>query len=99
MKATGCGWLFAACLAFTAGLHAQGDLDGNFSTRPEIEKRLAAARSEISGLSVGADPNLRDRLQQLEAICQFHLAAVEIVAKAQDERGQAAKDLALARSL
>lgn len=75
-------------------LAAQDALSGDFSKRPEIEKRLAAVRTETSGLPADADPALRERLQQLEAICQFHLAALDVVAKAQAARDAAAHTLA-----
>ena len=74
-------------------LAAQDALSGDFSKRPEIEKRLAAVRAETSGLPTDADPDLRERLQQLEAICQFHLAALDVVAKAQAGREPAAQAL------
>lgn len=75
-------------------LVAQDALSGDFSKRPEIEKRLAAVRTETSGLPADADPALRERLQQLEAICEFHLAALDVVAKAQAARDAAAHTLA-----
>ncbi len=72
---------------------AQDALSGDLSKRPEIEKRLAAARAEISALPAEADPELREQLQQLEAICQFHLAALDVVTKAQTGRDTAAQAL------
>ncbi|MCF7731849.1 MAG: mechanosensitive ion channel [Akkermansiaceae bacterium] len=91
MKTTGCGWLIAACLAFAPGLRAQDSLEGDFSTRPAIEKR--PARSEISSLPADADPALRDHLQQLAAVCQYHLAAVGVLSKAQQASDHAAQEL------
>jgi small-conductance mechanosensitive channel len=85
------GVLIAASLVIR--LSAQDALSGDFSKRPEIEKRLAAVRTETSGLPADADPVLRERLQQLEAICQFHLAALDVVAKAQAARDGAAQAL------
>jgi potassium efflux system protein len=86
------GLILAASLVIP--LAAQDALSGDFSKRPEIEKRLAAVRAEASGLAAEADPALRERLQQLEAVCQFHLAAMDIVAKAQSARDTAAQTLA-----
>ena len=88
------GVIASASLAILSSrLAAQDALSGDFSKRPEIEKRLSAARSEISSLPADADPALRERLQQLEAICQFHLAALDVVAKAQSARDTAAQTL------
>lgn len=84
----------AASLAIlSSGLAAQDALSGDFSKRPEIEKRLAAVRAETSALPADADSELRERLQQLEAICQFHLAALDVLAKAQAERDAATQAL------
>ena len=73
------GWL-----AFTAAL-AQDALTGDFSTPAAIQKRLAEVRSELRDLPTAAAPALREQLQQLEAICQYHLAGVEVVAKTKSE--------------
>jgi hypothetical protein len=82
--------LLAACLGLlSVRSAAQDSLAGDFSKRPEIEKRLAAVRSEIGALPADADAALRERLQQLEALCQFHLAATEIAAKARGEHEKA----------
>lgn len=81
--------LLAACLALAPWLTAQDALQDDFSKRPEIEKRLAAVRAEISALPAPADAALRERLQQLEALCQFHLSATDVAAKAQGERQKA----------
>lgn len=85
------GSLLAACLALAPWLAAQDALLNDFSNRPEIEKRLATVRSEISALPGDADAALRERLQQLEALCQFHLAATDVAAKARGEREKAAQ--------
>ena len=87
--------MVAVCLVmvFPAALSgAQDSLGEDFSKRPEIEKRLAAAQAELRDLS-DADPILRDRLQQLTAICQYHLAATDVLAKARSARDQAAQEL------
>ncbi len=68
---------------------AQDALAGDFSTRPEIEKRLAAVRAEISALPVDAEAELRERLMQLEALCQLHLTAADMAAKVQGDRDAA----------
>lgn len=83
--------LIAVWLACTAALGAQDALSGDFSKPQEIEKRLAAVRAELRDLPATAEPALRGQLQQLEALCQYHLAAVEVVAKAHSERDKAAK--------
>ncbi len=83
------GLLLAACLALTPWLAAEDALMNDFSNRPEIEKRLATVRSEISALPGDAESALRERLQQLEALCQFHLAATEVAAKARGEHEKA----------
>lgn len=75
----------------SARLMAQDALTGDFSERTEIEKRLAEVRAEITRLPADANAARRERLQTLEAICQFHLAATEIAAKAQREREAAAR--------
>jgi len=74
-------------------LTAQDALAGDFSKRPEIEKRLAAVRAETSALPADADPELRERLQELEAICQFHLTALDVLTKAQAGRDAATQAL------
>ena len=87
--------MVAVCLVivFSAALsNAQDALGGDFSKRPEIEKRLAAAQDELRNAS-DTDPVLRDRLQQLTAICQYHLAAIDVLAKARSARDQAAQEL------
>ena len=80
--------------AIATCLHAQDALTGEFSARPEIEKRLAAAEAELKGLPSDADPALRETLTVLQAVTQYHLAATEVVKKANDERDKAAKELA-----
>lgn len=85
------GVVIAASLVIR--LSAQDALSGDFSKRPEIEKRLAAVRAETSALPADANPELRERLQQLEAICQFHLAALDVLAKAQSARDTAVQAL------
>ncbi|MCX6877325.1 MAG: mechanosensitive ion channel [Verrucomicrobia bacterium] len=82
--------LLAGCSGILAGpLVAQDALTGDFSKPAEIEKRLAAARADLQNLPADADPALRERCQQLEAACQFHLAAVRITAAAQGEQEKA----------
>lgn len=84
-----------ACISsITTCLHAQDALTGEFSTRPEIEKRLAAAKTELNSLSSDADPTLRQALSMLQAVTQYHLAATEVINKANDAREKAAKELA-----
>lgn len=74
-------------------LVAQDALSGDFSKRSEIEKRLAAVRAESSALPTDADPELRQRLQELDAICQFHLTALDVLVKAQAGRDAAVQAL------
>jgi potassium efflux system protein len=74
-------------------LAAQDALSGDFSKRAEIEKRLAAVRAESSALPADADPLLRQRLQELDAICQFHLTSLDVLIKAQAGRDAAVKAL------
>jgi small-conductance mechanosensitive channel len=84
-----------ACItAITTCLHAQDALTGEFSTRSGIEKRLAAVETELKGLPSDADPALREAMTVLQAVTQYHLAATEVVKKANDEREKAAKELA-----
>jgi small-conductance mechanosensitive channel len=88
------GVIAAVALAILSSqLAAQDALSGDFSKRPEIEKRLAAVRAETSALAADADPELRERLQQLEAICQFHLTALDVLARAQAGRDAATQAL------
>jgi small-conductance mechanosensitive channel len=72
--------------------HGQDALGEDFSRRPEIEKRLAAAKAELREVAE-ADTELRERLQQLTAICQYHLAAIDVLANARTARDQAAQEL------
>jgi small-conductance mechanosensitive channel len=72
--------------------NAQDALGEDFSKRPQIEKRLAAAQGELGKLS-DADAVLHDHLQQLTVTCQYHLAAVNVLEKARIARDQAEKDL------
>ena len=83
--------ILAASLVIQAA--AQDALSGDFSKRPEIEKRLAAVRAETITPPADADPALREQLQQLEAICQFHLATLDVLAKAQSARDAAVQAL------
>lgn len=83
--------LIAVWFACTAALAAQDALSGDFSKPPAIEKRLAEARAELRELPATAEPVLREQLQQLEAICQYHLAAVDVASKAQAARDEAAR--------
>ena len=76
----------------TALADAQDALGEAFSKNAEIEKRLAAAQSELRDVA-DSDPALRDRLQQLTAVCQYHLAATGVLDKARNDREKAAQDL------
>ena len=82
--------LWAGWFAATAALPGQDELTGDFSAPAAIETRLAKVRSELRDLPATAEPALQGQLQQLEALCQYHLAAVEVVAKAKSARDQAA---------
>ncbi len=73
-------------------LSAQDSLSGDFSKAAEITKRLEGARAGIAKLPADADPALRERLEQFAAICQFHLASLDVRAKARAERDKAAGD-------
>ncbi len=73
-----------SCLLLVLGiqclwLDAKDLATESFSERPEIEKRLAAASAELKELPDGAEPALRERLEQLAASCQYHLAAVDLL--------------------
>jgi small-conductance mechanosensitive channel len=70
-------------------LAAQESLAGDFSSQPEIQKRLAAAREEHSQ-SAG---DQKEVLQELVSACQYHLAAVDLVATANAERSKARQAL------
>ncbi len=84
---------FAASLLFlTAGtLRGADSLSGDFSQPAEITKRLEDARAGIARLAADADPVLRERLEQFAAACQFHLASLDVLAKARAERDKAAE--------
>ena len=85
--------LAASLLFLTAGaLRADDSLTGDFSKPAEITKRLEAARAGLAGLPAEADPVLRERMEQFAAICQFHLASLDVLAKARAERDKAASD-------
>lgn len=83
-------WLFTILQVPIA--QGQDALGGDFSKREQIEKRLAAAQAELGALPE-ADAELRERFQQLAALCQYHLSAVDVLAKAQSARDQAAQEL------
>ena len=85
--------LAAASLFFlTASVAAAEDsLSGDFSKPAEITRRLEDARAGIAKLPADADPALRDRMEQLAAVCQFHLASLDVRAKARAERDKAAE--------
>ncbi len=74
-------------------LSAQDAFTGDFSKRPEIEKRLTAVRAETSALPEDADSELRERLRELEAVCQFHLTALDVLAQAEANRDAATQAL------
>lgn len=83
-------WLFTVLpVPFAYGQDALG---GDFSKREQIEKRLAEAQAELGTLPE-TQAELRERLQQLAALCQYHLSAVDVLAKAQSARNQAAQEL------
>jgi potassium-dependent mechanosensitive channel len=85
--------LAASLLFLTAGaLHGQDSLSGDFSKPAEISKRLEDARADIAKLPAEADPVLRERLEQFAAACQFHLASLDVRARARAERDKAASD-------
>jgi potassium-dependent mechanosensitive channel len=89
------GIVALACVtAITTCLHAQDALTGEFSARSEIGKRLAATEAEINSLPPNSDPALREALTMLQAVTQYHLAATEVIKKANDERDKAAQALA-----
>jgi small-conductance mechanosensitive channel len=82
--------LAASLLFVTAGaLRGQDSLSGDFSKPAEITKRLEEARADLARLPADADPDLRERLEQLAAVCQFHLASLDVLAKARAERDKA----------
>ena len=83
--------LAASLLLLTAGtLRGQDSLTGDFSKPAEITKRLDAARADLEKLPADADPDLRERMEQFAAACQFHLASLDVLAKARAERDKAA---------
>lgn len=85
--------LAASLLFLTAGaLRADDSLTGDFSKPAEITKRLEDARADITKLPADADPVLRERMEQFAAVCQFHLASLDVLAKARAERDKAATD-------
>lgn len=73
------------CLAILCSRLAAEDASSSFSERPQIEKRLEAARAELRALPAESPLVLRERLQALEAGCQYHLAAVDLVTKAKED--------------
>jgi small-conductance mechanosensitive channel len=84
--------LAASLLLLTAGaLRGEDSLSGDFSQPAEITKRLEDARAEIAKLPADADPALRERMEQFAAACQFHLASLDVLAKARAERDKAAE--------
>jgi hypothetical protein len=84
--------LAASLLLLTAGaLRGEDSLSGDFSQPAEITKRLEDARAEIAKLPADADPDLRERMEQFAAACQFHLASLDVLAKARAERDKAAE--------
>jgi len=80
--------LFVLGIQFSR-LDAKDSADGEFSTRPAIEKRLEAARAELRELPADSRTALRERLQALEATCQYHLAAADLLTKAKEESKKA----------
>jgi small-conductance mechanosensitive channel len=80
----------ASLLLLTAdALRGEDSLSGDFSKPAEITKRLDDARADLAKLPADADPDLRERLEQLAAVCQFHLAGLDVLAKARAERDKA----------
>jgi len=83
----------ASWLSLLSAGHAQEiDAGADFSGRREIEMRLESARTELSELSEGASV-LRERYQQLEAACQFHLAAVDYLSEATKNEAKARSEV------
>jgi small-conductance mechanosensitive channel len=72
-------------------LRGEDSLSGDFSKPAEITKRLDDVRADLAKLPADADPVLRERLEQLAAVCQFHLAGLDVLAKARAERDKAAE--------
>lgn len=80
--------VIGCALLVLAQLNAQDGLGDGFSKRTEIEKRLAAAREELH-----ASGYQKDVLQELVSVCQYHLAALDLVATANAERSKAKQAL------
>ena len=83
--------LAAAFLLAAPPLAAQENLEGDFSSKPAIEKRLAEVELEIRGLQAGGDPGYEELLRRLEAACQAHLSSLEFTAEAKKEADAAAE--------
>lgn len=84
-------WLL---LINTGSVFASSVIDTDFSNKQSIEQRLAAAVAEEKSLSPDADPVLRERLQELEAICRYHLSSLDILNKTRTLRDSETKALA-----
>lgn len=93
-------WCLHRCIAsglcgliLTASqLHGADDLSDNVSDRSKIEKRLADVRAELSALPAGGTEEMREALMQLEAICQYHLAGLDVLEKTRAARVVAEKE-------
>ena len=82
--------LAASLLFLTAvTLHGEDSLSGDFSKPAEVTKRFEDARADLAKLPADADPILRERMEQFAASCQFHLASLDVLAKARAERDKA----------
>lgn len=84
--------LTASLLFLTAAtLRGQDSLSGDFSKPADITKRLEAVRADLAKLPADADADPRERMEQFAAACQFHLASLDVLAKARAERDKAAE--------
>ena len=88
MAASGLGCLLVA----TSAVYGADDLSGNISDRANIGKRLADVRAEIQALPSAGGGAMRESLMQLEALCQYHLAGLDVLEKARAARLAAEKE-------
>lgn len=83
----------SACVLLAASrVHGADDLSDNISNRSNIEKRLAEVRAELQALPAEVTGEMRESLMQLEALCQYHLAGLDVLEKTRAGRIAAEKE-------
>ncbi len=92
--ATICSLLVFGMLIIFPWANAQDEGSGDFSDPGSIKERIVAVQEEIAKLPPDSSSTLKEQLQILEAITQYHLTTVGIAEKVKSDRDVAVKTTA-----